>query len=113
MLPVVHFYPNNRKIQVRSGTTILNASTKARVMIRTRCGGNASCLMCKVIIDDQSGLIPMKNNEELMLGDLSNRGYRLACQACVVGDTHVTIPEDPLKAAIRAQLAKQREDDEL
>jgi 2Fe-2S ferredoxin len=113
MVPEVHFYPDNRKIQVRSGTTLLDASMKARVLVRTRCGWNASCLMCKVIIEEQSGLSPMKSNEELKLGELSERGYRLACQACVMGDSHVTIPEDPLKAAIRAQLAKQREDDEI
>jgi ferredoxin, 2Fe-2S len=113
MLPEVHFYPDHRKIQVRSGTTLLDASTKARVLIRTRCGGKAACLMCKVIIEDQSGLSPIKLNEELKLGELVESGYRLACQACVVGDTHVTIPEDPLKAAVRALLAKQREDDEF
>jgi 2Fe-2S ferredoxin len=113
MLPVVHFYPDQRKIQVRFGTTLLDASTKARVLVRTRCGGKAACLMCKVIIEDQTGLSPMKLNEELKLGELSERGYRLACQACVTGEVHVTIPEDPLKAAIRALLAKQQEDDEL
>jgi 2Fe-2S ferredoxin len=113
MLPEVHFYPDQRKIQVRPGTTVLDASTKARVLIRTRCGGKAACLMCKVLIEDQSGLSPMKLNEELKLGELAERGYRLACQACVIGVTHVTIPEDPLKAAIRALLAKQKEEDEL
>jgi 2Fe-2S ferredoxin len=110
MLPEVLFYPDHRKIQVRLGTTILEASTKARVLIRTRCGGKAACLMCKVIVEDQSGLSPMNRNEELKLGGLAESGYRLACQACVVANTQVTIPEDPLKAAIRAQLAKQRED---
>ncbi|MEX2460978.1 MAG: 2Fe-2S iron-sulfur cluster-binding protein [Paenibacillaceae bacterium] len=112
MLPEVFFLPDKRKIRVRYGSTVLDASTKARVLIRTRCGGKAACLMCKVIIEDQTGLSPMKRNEELKLGGLAERGYRLACQACIVGDTQVTIPEDPLKAAIRAQLAKQREDDE-
>jgi ferredoxin, 2Fe-2S len=113
MLPTVHFSPDQRKIQVRPGTTVLDASSKARVQIRTRCDGKAACLMCKVIIDDQSGLSPMKINEKLKLGSLIESGYRLACQACVVGDTQVTVPEDPLKAAIRALLAKQREEDEL
>jgi 2Fe-2S ferredoxin len=111
MSPEIHFFPDNRKIQVRPGTTILDASNKARVLIRTRCGGKAACLMCKVIVTDQSGLSPMNRNEQLKLGELQERGYRLACQACVIQDTAVTIPEDPLKAAIRAQLAKQREEE--
>ncbi|QGQ96893.1 ferredoxin [Paenibacillus psychroresistens] len=113
MLPTVHFYPDHRKIQVRSGTTVLDASSKARVQIRTRCDGKMACLMCKVIIEDQTGLSPMKNHEKLKLGELVDSGYRLACQACVIGDTNVTVPEDPLKAVIRALLAKQREEDEF
>jgi ferredoxin, 2Fe-2S len=113
MPPEVHFHPDHRKIQVRAGTTVLEASTKARVLVRTRCGGMAACLMCKVIVEDQSGLSPMNRNEELKLGALSEQGYRLACQARVIGNTQVTVPEDPLKAAVRAQLAKQREEDEL
>jgi 2Fe-2S ferredoxin len=113
MLPEVLFLPDHRKIHVRYGSTVLDASTKARVLIRTRCGGKAACLMCKVIIEDQSGLSPMNSNEELKLGSLAESGYRLACQACVIGDSQVIIPEDPLKAAIRALLAKQREDDDI
>ncbi|MDB5053806.1 MAG: ferredoxin [Bacilli bacterium] len=111
MSPEVHFFPDNRKIQVRPGTTILDAGNKARVLIRTRCGGKAACLMCKVIVKDQSGLSPMNRNEQLKLGELQEQGYRLACQAYVIQDIDVTIPEDPLKAAIRAQLAKQREEE--
>ncbi len=113
MSPQVHFLPDNKTIQVRSGINLLDAGNKARVIIRTRCGGNAACLMCKVIVADQSGLSPLTQNELLKLGDLQNQGYRLACQACVVGDSQVTIPEDPLKAAVRVLLAKQREEDEL
>jgi ferredoxin, 2Fe-2S len=113
MPPELRFLPDDKKIQVRPGTTILDASTKARVLIRTRCGGKAACLMCKVIVTDQTGLSPVKRNEELKLGELYERGYRLACQACVLQDTTVTIPEDPLKAAVRAQLAKQQQEEEL
>jgi 2Fe-2S ferredoxin len=111
-LPEITFWPDNRKIQVRPGTTLLDAGRKARVNIRTRCGAKAACLMCKVRIEDQSGLAPMNQNERLKLGEQASQGIRLACQARVMGDVDVTIPEDPLKAAIRAQLARQREEEE-
>ena len=113
MLPQVHFLPDHKTIQVRSGITLLEAGNKARVIIRTRCGGKAACLMCKVIVEDQSGLTPLNRNELLKLGELQHQGYRLACQACVRGNTTVIVPEDPLKAAIRKQLAKQKEEEEL
>jgi 2Fe-2S ferredoxin len=110
-LPEITFWPDKKKIAVRPGTTLLDAGRKARVNIRTRCGGKAACLMCKVLVKDQSGLEPMNQNERLKLGSQASEGYRLSCQAKVKGDVQAVIPEDPLKAAIRAQLAKQKEED--
>lgn len=109
----VKFYPDDKAIKVRSGTTVLDAAKRARVAIRTRCGGQASCLMCKVTVHDQSGLSPIGSKEELKLGGLKDRSIRLSCQARIISDTEVYIQEDPLKAAIRAQLAKQKEEDDL
>lgn len=107
----VTFLPDGKKIVVRPGVTLLDASRRARVNIRTRCGGKAGCLMCKVIVSDAEGLAPMNQNERLKLGTLEEQGYRLACQAKVIGNVTASIPEDPLKAAIRAQLLKQQEED--
>ncbi|MDR6549458.1 2Fe-2S iron-sulfur cluster-binding protein [Paenibacillus qinlingensis] len=109
----VHFWPDNKKIKVRPGTSLLDAGNRAKVHIRTRCGAKAACLMCKVKVNDQSGLAPMNTNERLKLGSLVHEGVRLACQARVTGAVEVHIPEDPLKAAIRAQLARQAEDNDL
>jgi 2Fe-2S ferredoxin len=109
----ITFLPNGKTIEVRPGTTVLDASRRARVQIRTRCGGKAACLMCKVAVneDESSGLSPINQNERLKLGGLQDQGYRLACQAKVVGKTTVTVPEDPLKAAVRKQLELQQEDE--
>ncbi|TDF99335.1 2Fe-2S iron-sulfur cluster-binding protein [Paenibacillus piri] len=109
----ITFMPNGKTIEVRPGTTILDASRRVRVQIRTRCGGNASCLMCKVLVPAPSaaGLTPLNQNERLKLGGLQEQGYRLACQAKVIGNVTVTLPEDPLKAAVRKQLEMQREDE--
>jgi 2Fe-2S ferredoxin len=104
--------PDDKKAQVRSGTSVLEASFKAGVRVRTRCGGKAACLMCKVIAEDGAGLSAAGIQEQRKLGSVMlERGYRLACQTKVTGDCTVTVPEDPLKAAIRVQLAKQNEDD--
>jgi 2Fe-2S ferredoxin len=110
MTPEVIFMPDDKSVRVRPGTTLLDAAKRARVAIRSRCGGNASCLMCKVVVEDQAGLAPMSSKEDVKLGDLQRESYRLACQARVLRDVKAVVPEDPLKAAIRAQLAKQEED---
>lgn len=111
-MPEVLFLPDNKKVQVRPGTTLLEAARKAKLHIRTRCGGNAGCLMCKVIVREQSEPIPIRQNESLKLGSLVEQGYRLACQAKVLGNVIVELPEDPLKAAVRVQLAKLKEVEE-
>lgn len=107
----IKFEPSGKSIDTRPGTTLLDAAYRAKVPIRVRCDGKASCLMCKVKVPDQHGLAPLNQNERLKLGSLADEGIRLACQAKITGDVTVHIPEDPLKAAIRAQLAKQQEDD--
>jgi ferredoxin, 2Fe-2S len=108
----VTFLPDGKKVSVRPGITLLDAGSRARVQIRTRCGGKASCLMCKVHADPQSGLAAPTQQEQLKLGHLLADGVRLACQTKVIGDAVVTVPEDPLKTAIRNLLAKQQEEDD-
>ncbi len=112
-MPIVRFLPEDSKIEVRSGTTLLDASRKAKIAIRTRCGAKAACLMCKVTVDDQLGLHLPNQNEKVKLGSLIQQGVRLSCQATVRGDVVAVVPEDPLKAVIRAKLAEQQKGDDL
>lgn len=106
-MPIVRFLPDNKSVQVRPGTTLLEAARKARVSIRTRCGGKASCLMCKVTVTDSQGLSPANEKEQLKLGSLIQQHQRLSCQAQCLADVVAVIPEDPLKAAVRARLLEQ------
>jgi 2Fe-2S ferredoxin len=106
----IKFLPEDKSILVKEGITLLEAARRAKVTIRTRCGGNAGCLMCKVKIIDSKNMLPPRPNEETKLGSLIDQGYRLACQTKCTGDLTVEVPEDPLKAAVRAQLARQREE---
>ncbi|WP_239614134.1 2Fe-2S iron-sulfur cluster-binding protein [Cohnella mopanensis] len=110
----ITFLPDDRSVSVRSGTTLLDASRRAGVAIRTRCGGVAGCLMCKVnVAEDQKGFLqPPTLAETRKLGSMLSEGVRLSCQARVKGDVTVTVPEDPLKAAIRKKLAEQQEDED-
>jgi uncharacterized 2Fe-2S/4Fe-4S cluster protein (DUF4445 family) len=111
---LVTFKPDNRSVSVRPGTTLLDASRRARVNIRTRCGGVAGCLMCKVnVTEEQAAYLQAPTEAETYkLGSLLEEGVRLSCQARVKGNVTVTIPEDPLKAAIRKQLAEQKQQDD-
>ncbi|MEK8127411.1 2Fe-2S iron-sulfur cluster-binding protein [Paenibacillus filicis] len=111
----ITFLPDGKSVQAKVGMTLLEASRRSKVHIRTRCGGKAACLMCKVQVAPEAaeGLQPMNTNERLKLGSLAEEGFRLACQAKVTGKSPVTatVPEDPLKSAIRRQLERQQEED--
>ncbi|WP_429374581.1 2Fe-2S iron-sulfur cluster-binding protein [Paenibacillus sp. DS2015] len=114
----VTFKPMGKKITVRTGTTILDAARKCGVLIATRCGGKAACLMCKVELSqgEESSVSLANDAEKRKLGSLLDRGIRLSCQARVQNTMTVMIPEDPLKAAVRKQLEAARNkdhDDEL
>ncbi|MDQ1909427.1 2Fe-2S iron-sulfur cluster-binding protein [Paenibacillus sp. GD4] len=113
MAAQITFLPDAKRIEVRPGTTVLDAAGKARVTLRVRCGGKAACMMCKVVARDGQGLSPISQKERLKLGSLADQGYRLACQTKIVGQAEVEVPEDPLKAAIRRQLELQRKEEEL
>lgn len=107
------FMPLGRTVEVRQGTTILQAARKAGIAIVTRCGGNASCFMCKVKVMDNIGLMEMQDNEKRKLAGLEGTGTRLACQAKIVGPVIVELPPDPLRAAIARQIQLQKEQDTL
>ncbi len=110
----VRFEPDGRSAGVRPGSTLLEASRRAGVSIRTRCGGVAGCLMCKVNVPERQAafLTPPTEAEIRKLGSLLSQGVRLSCQARAKGDVAVFVPEDPLKAAVRKKLEEQRHEDD-
>lgn len=111
MKGLVRFWPSGRSIQVKPGTTLLEAARRANVPIKTRCGGNAACFMCKVTVRPGSELLPISDIERRKLAGLDDSHMRLACQARAAGVVDVDIPLDPLRAAVARQLARQAEED--
>ncbi|MBD2869646.1 2Fe-2S iron-sulfur cluster-binding protein [Paenibacillus arenilitoris] len=109
----VTFWPSGKTVDVKPGTTLLDAARRAGVPVSTRCGGKAACFMCKVAVRPGSELQPMKDIERRKLCGLESEGIRLACQARAAGKVAVDVPKDPLRAAIERQLARQAEDDSL
>ena len=106
----IHFLPEDKTIDVKDGISLLEAARRAGVPVRTRCGGVMGCLMCKVRIIRGDQLAPPRPNEERKLGSLIRDGIRLSCQTRCRGLVIAEVPEDPLKAAIRRQLALQKEE---
>ncbi|WP_138492968.1 2Fe-2S iron-sulfur cluster-binding protein [Paenibacillus pinistramenti] len=115
METAITFEPMGKTFKARPGSTVLQAALQHRISIPTRCKGMAGCLMCKVRVspEHQAALTACTPAEERKLGPLLQEGVRLACQAKIKGHAVVTVPEDPLKAAIRKQLEAQNQEDKL
>ncbi|MFX0559644.1 2Fe-2S iron-sulfur cluster-binding protein [Tepidibacillus infernus] len=109
MSETILFLPDQKKFEVKPGTTILQAALKSGVHLGHKCGGRGACLTCKVKIDDNSAVSQPTKSELQKLGkNLIKAGTRLGCQTKVLKRLKVEVPEEPLKAAIRKQLAKQK-----
>lgn len=100
---------NEKQVTIHEGHTILRAARQGHVALRYKCGGNASCTTCKVIISEQVGISKPNQKEINRLGEADiEKGVRLSCQTAVYGTVAVDIPEDPFKARVRALLEEQR-----
>lgn len=89
----VRFEPEGKNVEVKLGTTILEAAKKAGVGIRSECGGQGKCGKCLVIVENQSRLSSISDTEHYHISDdMLNLGYRLACCSVVKGDVTVFVP---------------------
>jgi uncharacterized 2Fe-2S/4Fe-4S cluster protein (DUF4445 family) len=87
----VSFQPQNKTVQVNTGTTLLEAASKAQITINNLCGGDGICGRCKMIVKEGrvSGDVSTKLTREEI-----QKGYVLACITFVQTDLIVEIPEE-------------------
>lgn len=88
-MPVVSFLPDQRRIEIPNGTTILEASRRAGVLIEAPCNGAGHCAKCLVhlAVDDLAHLIV---HLDAPTDGISN-GAVLACHAEVYDDVTVNV----------------------
>ncbi len=86
------FEPFGRRITAETGTTLFQAALTNGIQLRADCGEKGTCGKCRVIVDNPDHLSPPTDAE---LRKLKGRDatHRLACQAQIQGDLHVTVPE--------------------
>lgn len=86
--------PQGAKLNVKRGTRLLDALSKAGAPVRSECGGKGICGKCKIVIKDQSSFTEIDDWK----GDLSRlelkSGYRLACECKIMSDGSVYVPEE-------------------
>jgi uncharacterized 2Fe-2S/4Fe-4S cluster protein (DUF4445 family) len=86
------FHPDEKKIKVVPGITLIEAAEQAEIYLDTPCGGKGVCGKCRVRITPAS-LEAEPLNSEFFSESEWNEGWRLACQMVVTRDITVQIPE--------------------
>lgn len=84
----VVFLPDNLKVEVETGTNLLEAAQQAGIHVKSTCGGKGTCGKCtvKVIQGKVSG------GQGNIPPNLREQGFILACTAVVESDIQVEIP---------------------
>src|SRR5262250_3049029 len=93
---VTFLHSQGRSGTVPRNTTLLDAAKELGFPLNHDCGGNASCTTCRVEVRDGSEHLSEIEFEEQDLLDreaLSEPWHRLGCQAKVLGDVVVLVPE--------------------
>jgi uncharacterized 2Fe-2S/4Fe-4S cluster protein (DUF4445 family) len=89
----VDFEPEGKTAQLPVGSTIAEAAQKAKVGIRSECGGQGSCGKCRVIVRNPSAVSETTQAERSHLSQAElESGYRLACQTKILRDVKIGIP---------------------
>ncbi len=96
-MPRVSFlHPQGRSGEVESNLTLLEAAKMLGFELNHDCGGNASCTTCRVEVQmggDNLSEIDFDEQDLLDREALSEPWHRLGCQARVLGDVVVRVPE--------------------
>src|SRR6478672_11959741 len=96
-MPLVTFlHPKGRSGTVPRNTTLLDAAKELGCSLKHDCGGNASCTTCRVEVQQGAENLSEIDFDEQDLLDreaLSEPWHRLGCQAKVLGDVVVLVPD--------------------
>ena len=86
----VTLQPENKTVDVPTGTLVGEAIDSASIEVSQPCGGQGRCGRCAVLIEQ--GNVRRRSTIRLSADDLSS-GWALACQSVIEGDVTITIPE--------------------
>ncbi len=103
--PLIIFMPSGRRGRVPRGTPALEAARQLGVSIESICGGRLTCNKCLVrveegvfakhgIVSRDSSLSPASADELAFLEKLGSTDCRLSCNAAVLDDVLLFVPEE-------------------
>ena len=95
----VTFYPEGKTALVAPGTRLTDAAKQAGALVDAPCGDRGVCGKCRVQAPEGLGPLTVAEQKTLTADDLAE-GWRLACQATVVGEALVRVPFGSLQTVL-------------
>ncbi|MCL5036912.1 MAG: ASKHA domain-containing protein [Chloroflexi bacterium] len=96
---IVTFYPDQKKVELPRGETLLFAARSAGIPVDASCGGEGICGKCRMIV--REGHVNMAPTA-LLSRDEIRKSLVLACISNVDSDCSVEIPQDSRVGEIQA-----------
>jgi len=97
----VKFLPDNKTLNVKPETSLIQAAEKNNIIIDLPCAGSRKCGKCKIRFKEGASS-PVKEEKSLLSKDELKKGIRLACLSKIVKKSTVYIPDTarlyPIKA---------------
>jgi len=96
MARVTFIHPEGKSGEVAREVTLLEAAETLGFSLDHECGGNASCSTCRVDVvvgGENLSEIDFEEQDLLDREALTEPYHRLSCQARVLGDVIVQVPE--------------------
>ncbi|WP_461206551.1 2Fe-2S iron-sulfur cluster-binding protein [Clostridium sp. DL1XJH146] len=79
------------EVEVKKKKTVLEVAKEANVKIKDSCNGKGKCGKCKVKVLEGELSEITKAEKKLLSEKKIKEGYRLACEAEVIGDVKITV----------------------
>jgi uncharacterized 2Fe-2S/4Fe-4S cluster protein (DUF4445 family) len=94
----VRVIPPDRELKLKAGDNLRNAFIEAGIPLDSPCGGQGTCLKCKVQLSGVSQKYTQLEQEKLSREELDG-GWHLACQVTVEEPGEVRLPEMEISRA--------------
>ena len=94
-MPKVHIANRDLFVEINPAYSLLNNFLMQDIPIQTLCGGKAKCGRCRYrLIEGGQYLNPLRPAETARLGEeLTDKGWRLACQSHALRDIVIYLPD--------------------
>lgn len=91
------FHPFGKKAQADGRQSLFQLARALDIPIQSACGGKKKCAKCRVIVEAVEGPLPLvSDREQEALGELTQQGFRLACETVLTSGAQIRIPETSL-----------------